>query len=200
MTSRDKAVHRGARNGIRVRAEIGVEVREARIAAGLSQANVARAARTSQAQVSRLERGVTPRIAIGTISQVLAVLGRRLLLKAYPEGTPIRDAAHAALLQKLGNQTEASVTWRFEVPVTPKPDDLRAWDAQIRVEEMLVRFEAETRLSDLQAVQRRLELKQRDGTPGRLILVVAGSHRNRRLLAEYGTCSGSGSRSGPPRC
>jgi transcriptional regulator with XRE-family HTH domain len=185
VTSREKAVDRGKRNGIRQLTEIGVVVRDARLASGLSQASVARAARTSQTQVSRLERGLSPRISIGIVSQVLAVLGQRLSLKAYPEGSPVRDAGQLALLTKLRNRTDPSVPWRFEVPVTRDPDDLRAWDAQADTGDGPVRIEAETRLGDIQALKRRLGLKERD-SPGRVILLVAGSHRNRRLLAEHG--------------
>jgi hypothetical protein len=128
---------------------------------------------------------MSPRVSIGIVSQVLAVVGQRLSLKAYPDGSPVRDAGHLALLNKLRNQTEPSAKWRFEVPVTRDPEDMRAWDAQANVKGGPVRVEAETRLGDIQALKRRLELKQRD-SPGRVILLIAGSHRNRRLLAEFG--------------
>ena len=43
--------------------------------------------------------------------------------------------------------------------------------------------EAETVLDDLQAIERRIALKQRDGGVDDVILLVAETHRNRRALA-----------------
>jgi hypothetical protein len=42
--------------------------------------------------------------------------------------------------------------------------------------------EAELRLTDLQAVERKLALKKRDGAVDRLILVLADTRHNRALL------------------
>ncbi len=43
--------------------------------------------------------------------------------------------------------------------------------------------EAETVLDDLQALERRLALKRRDGDEDHVILLVADTRRNRRALA-----------------
>jgi transcriptional regulator with XRE-family HTH domain len=185
VATKERAVDRGIRNGRKVCADIGQEIRSARIAAGLSQAALGRAARSSQAAISRMEAGESSKVGVGTLSRVLAVLGLRLSLKAYPQGPPVRDAAHGALLQKLRRMVDPKVKWRFEVPVSADPDDLRAWDSEIQVP-VVTRVEAETRLHDIQALQRRLELKQRDGSPGYVILLVAGTHANRRILREDG--------------
>jgi transcriptional regulator with XRE-family HTH domain len=185
MGSRERPVDRGRRHAARVLAEIGLEIREARVGAGLSQAAVARAAGTSQTLISRLERAHNSRATVTTLSQVLAVLGQRLSLKGYPEGSAIRDAGQAALIEKLRKETHPAMPWRLEVPVTRDPRDLRAWDAELGGPPPLARVEAETRLHDLQALRRRVELKQRDSTPAPTILLVAGTERNRRVLAEY---------------
>jgi len=45
--------------------------------------------------------------------------------------------------------------------------------------------DAETRLRDVQALLRRLELKWRDSEVPRLVLLVAGTHHNRRVVREH---------------
>ena len=69
--------------------------------------------------------------------------------------------------------------------------DQRAWDAVIttvaqagdgRPRRCLIGVEAETRLRDLQALQRRLALKRRDGGVDRVILLVADTRSNRAIL------------------
>jgi hypothetical protein len=72
--------------------------------------------------------------------------------------------------------------WRTEVPL-PLPGDLRAWDAVIGPSEAPTAIEAETRLADLQAVERRVGLKQRDGGMPRVVILVADTAANRRALA-----------------
>jgi hypothetical protein len=48
--------------------------------------------------------------------------------------------------------------WQTEVPLGPA-GDLRAWDALLGLSRERVGVEAETRITDLQAVARRLALK-----------------------------------------
>jgi hypothetical protein len=74
------------------------------------------------------------------------------------------------------------VRWRTEVPL-PIPGDLRAWDAVIARDAWRIGVEGETVLDDAQALDRRLALKQRDGGVDHVILVVADTRRNRRVLA-----------------
>jgi hypothetical protein len=47
--------------------------------------------------------------------------------------------------------------------------------------------EAESRLGDLQALERRLALKQRDGSMDRVILLVANTRHNRTVLRSHGS-------------
>jgi hypothetical protein len=67
--------------------------------------------------------------------------------------------------------------------VLPIEGDLRAWDAVIGGDGWRLAVEAETVLDDLQAVERRLALKRRDGGIDHVILLVADTRRNRRALA-----------------
>lgn len=61
----------------------GTLIREARQRHGLSQATLARRARTTQKQVSRIERGeISPSAA--TVARLLEAMGMRLELRAVP--------------------------------------------------------------------------------------------------------------------
>ena len=90
-----------------------------------------------------------------------------------------------ALLERLRVRLHPSLRWRTEVPL-PIDGDLRAWDAEIRGRDpqpWRARVEAETRIADGQALERRLGLKLRDDPDGHLILLVADTRANRRALA-----------------
>jgi hypothetical protein len=65
----------------------------------------------------------------------------------------------------------------------PVRGDRRAWDAVIAGVGWQIVVEAETVLDDLQALERRIALKARDGGAERVILLVADTRRNRRVLA-----------------
>ena len=58
-------------------------VRDARRRHGLSQASLARRARTTQKQISRIERGETSP-SVATLARLLATMGERLELRAVP--------------------------------------------------------------------------------------------------------------------
>jgi ribosome-binding protein aMBF1 (putative translation factor) len=63
--------------------DVGALIREARSRHGISQETLARRARTTQRQISRIERGeVSP--SISTVSRLLATMGERLELRAVP--------------------------------------------------------------------------------------------------------------------
>jgi hypothetical protein len=65
----------------------------------------------------------------------------------------------------------------------PIPGDLRAIDLLLTGLPVRIGVEAETVLDDLQALERKVRAKQRDGKLERIILLVRGSHRNREILA-----------------
>ncbi len=96
----------------------------------------------------------------------------------------MRDAGHLGLLERLRSRVAAALGWRTEVPV-PIPGDLRAADAVIDGLDWTAMVEAETRLDDLQALHRRLSLKQRDLGCTRVILLVADTRHNRAVIAAH---------------
>lgn len=111
-----------------------------------------------------------------------AAVGLDVRLRAYVAGDPIRDAGQQRLLGRLRRRAHPGLGWGTEVPL-PIDGDRRAWDALIRGAGWLAAVEAETVLDDLQAVERRVALKQRDGGVDHVILLVADTRRNRRALA-----------------
>jgi hypothetical protein len=117
------------------------------------------------------------------LARLLAVVGLDLSARAFPVGTPIVDAAQRKLLEMLRRRTSPNLTGRFEVPL-PIHGDLRAWDAVVSAEKAgRVAIEAETKLRNLQALQRRVPLKKRDDPSiGAVVLLIAGTRANRAVL------------------
>jgi transcriptional regulator with XRE-family HTH domain len=161
------------------------ELRLARVGANLSQGDVGKACGLSHAAIGRIERGDNQTIDIVTLARVLAVVGFDLSVRAYPHATAQRDAAHAALLERLHVLLPIDLPWNTEVPF-PNPGDLRSWDARTRVRRLRVAIEAETRVRDGQELQRRLTQKRRDGGADRLILLLADTRNNRVFMRDYG--------------
>jgi transcriptional regulator with XRE-family HTH domain len=186
MATKDRAAFRAARQWAHLRIQIGSELRDARRTAGLSQERVATSAGISQSQLSRIECGQSSHVATEVVGRVAAVVGLRLSMKLYPDGPPIRDAGQLADLATLRGRAHPSFTWRYEMPVTHDPDDRRTWDAELSRPGVLLHMEVEVNLVDMQALERRMSLKKRDGVPASLILVVRASRHNRQVLREAG--------------
>ncbi len=138
----------------------------------------------SHAQWGRIERGALSSLSIEQASRAAAVVGLRLSVKLYPVGDPLRDAAQRGLLERFRRHVPDGAQWGTEVPL-PIPGDQRAWDALIGLHGRRAGCEAETRLLDLQALERRLALKLRDGDVDVLILLVSDTHANRRMLEAH---------------
>lgn len=185
MVSRERPVDVGAAAARAILARLASEIRSARHQAGLSQLSVAAGVGISRSQYSRIERGRTPDLTIDMAARVFAVLGQALHVQAYPAGDPLRDAAQVALLERLRPSLHRSFRWLTEVPL-PIPGDLRAWDATACNPAARIGIEGETRLRDLQAVERRVALKERDGGMDRVILLVANTRHNRDVVRAHG--------------
>ncbi len=151
--------------------------------AGISQDALAAAAGVSKAEISRIERGEAPWLTVVDASTLLGIVGLELWARAYPAGPPLRDRGHLRLLSDFDLRLPARVGRVREWPI-PIPGDQRAIDLLLTGLPVLVGVEAETVLDDLQALEREIRLKQRDGRLDRIILLVRGSHRNRRILAQ----------------
>jgi transcriptional regulator with XRE-family HTH domain len=180
-----RAVDEGERRGRQLLSETGREIRDARLAHGLSQSQVARAAGLGQSRLSLIERGRASSVSLLALARLHAVLGLELSVKSYPGGQPMRDVAHLALLARLRSRVSPDLKWRTEVPL-PIANDKRSWDACIQLRDQVVGIEAETRLRDLQAIERRLALKKRDGRLDRVLLLLADTRWNRAIVREHG--------------
>lgn len=84
-------------------------------------------------------------------------------------------------MDRLRPHIHPGLTCRTEVTL-PIPGDLRAWDLLIEGPGWRIAVEAETVLDDLQALERRLHRKQRDGGMDVVLLLVADTRRNRRAI------------------
>lgn len=180
MGSREGPRERGLARSARLRAQLSREWRDLRLQAGLTQGAVARSMGISKATYGRIERGEVREIGVGRGSVISAILGTNLSVKLFPGGPPLRDQAHAALISRFERRLPAM--WRavHESPM-PIAGDLRAWDLRLEGP-VTIGVEAETRPTDLQALERAVHLKQRDSKVVRAILLVADTEHNRALL------------------
>ncbi len=137
----------------------------------------------SHTQVRRIEAGIANHVDIELLARLASALGAELSLGVHPIGLPIRDKAHIALLSRFAARLDGSVRWRTEVPI-PIQGDLRSADGMARGRAFSAIVEAETRLHDVQATERRLRAKQRDLGATRAILLVADTRHNRNVLRD----------------
>lgn len=166
--------------------QLGDEFRDQRLTLGRSQQAVADAGRISRARLSRIENGKVPRLSILEASQIAAVLGLDLSVRAYPGGSPVRDFAHAERLRRMLDHAHAPLSCRTEVPlvaVAGRPEQ-RAWDGMILGAGRRTGVELEMRLRDAQAAERRINLKRRDDPVDGFLLLIADTRTNRRVLRE----------------
>jgi hypothetical protein len=110
-------------------------------------------------------------------------VGLRPRIRLYPDDDPIRDIAHARLLERFGRRLAPGIRWRLEVPISASPDR-RAWDANLSVADEIDALEAETRVRDGQALWRKVQLKRGDDPRVRFVIIlVADTHANRGAIA-----------------
>lgn len=181
MGTRERPSDRGRRRARDALNRVASDVRGARLGAGLSLRDVAAAVGIDHAWLWRFERRQRD-MTLDDLSAVCQVPGLDLTLRAYPAGDALRDAAHVRLLGRMHKRLHPSLRWSTEVPL-PVPGDLRAWDAMIRGQGWQLAVEAETVIHDVQALERKLTLKFRDGGADHVALLVADTRRNREAIA-----------------
>lgn len=183
MASREDPVTRAGRRARSELRSVASELRDARIGAGLSQRDVGRAAGVSASQVSRIERGAKIDVSVILAGKLCGAVGLDLSVRTYAGQSRLRDRAQLPMLQRLSDRFGQPWRWGLEVAL-PIERDQRAWDAVGRHQEtgLQVWVEAESRLHDVQALLRRLELKRRDGGASRLVLLVNDTRANRDAI------------------
>ncbi|MEX2548308.1 MAG: helix-turn-helix transcriptional regulator [Chloroflexota bacterium] len=184
MVAKQRAFDRGTARGLSLIRVIGGEIRLARVQRGLSIARVAREVGISAAELSRIERARAEWVSVIVLARLCAVVGLDLAARAYPGGSPIRDARHATLLTRFRARLHPSLRWSTEVPL-PNPGDQRAWDAMIRGDGWRYGTEAELNPIDGQALIRRLTLKQRDGLVDGVVLLLPDTRQTRQFRREF---------------
>jgi transcriptional regulator with XRE-family HTH domain len=180
--NRSSPVHEATLQANWLLQRIGRELRAARIAAGLTQQQVSNRIGSSKAYVCRTEAGSVSRLPMPVVARHAAAVGMRLYVQLYPGVRRVLDAPQLGLLGRLRVRLRAAWTWELEVPM-PEPRDLRAVDARLTRGDCTIVVEAITRLADVQAQLRAAQRKKRDLGATRLLLLIAGSHANRRALA-----------------
>jgi transcriptional regulator with XRE-family HTH domain len=184
LATRERRNDRARRLSERSLRAVGEELREARLQASLTQCELGAAVGVSASAISRIELGESPHVAFETLARLGAALGLDVVLRAYPNGDAVRDAAQLALLARFRACLPASVRHRAEVPLGI-PGDRRAWDDVIDGLGWWLPVEAESRLRDVQALHRRISLKCRDAGADCVLLVVADTRHNRHVLRMY---------------
>ena len=181
MPIKDGRLAAARRRGEGLNRTIGSELRTARRMAGVSQDRLGLHVGLSGSEVGRVERGTAPWLTVIHASELLGAVGLSLWTKTFPDGPPLRDAAHLRLLADFEARLPAAICCHREWPI-PADRDRRAIDLVLAGLPRLVGVEAETVLEDLQMLERDVNLKQRDARLAVMILLVRGSERNRAIL------------------
>jgi transcriptional regulator with XRE-family HTH domain len=167
----------------RMAAELGAELRAARHMLGLTLKELGRVIGVSASEISRRELGKSRRMTGEKLAVHASAIGLRMSVKLWPVGGGVRDAAQAryiaAFVSRVGRLWSVTLEATIEIA-----GDLRAVDVLLVRGDVRVAVEVITRLADVQAQVRAAQLKARDIQASRLVIVVAGSHANRRGLAE----------------
>jgi transcriptional regulator with XRE-family HTH domain len=165
--------------------ETGRELRIARIAAGMTQRQVGRLVGCAASTVSRIEHGLVPSLSLSRIMQIAAAVGLKAWVRTFPLGRRPLDGPQLSLLEAFNSRLHESFDHELEV-LMPIPGDLRAADEVIRNKQVSCAIEAITRFAEVQGQLRAGKAKQRDLGCDRLILLVRGSHANRRMITDAG--------------
>jgi hypothetical protein len=190
MPTRRGPLARGTDRGHAIGQALMRDAEAVRLATGVSYAAIGRALGLSTGQVALILRGRSQNLSIVRAAQVLAAVGLELSARGYPGGAPVRDAGQLALLARFRRRVHPGLRWREEVPVVEMPSagsvDQRAWDAGLDGAGVCIRLDAETHVGDVQALERRLALKQRDTVATAVMLLLSETRHHRELLAIAG--------------
>jgi transcriptional regulator with XRE-family HTH domain len=185
MATRQRPGDLGAEDARRQLEAAGREIRSARVSLGMSLERAGRRAGVSPSQQGRIERHEIRHPTYEQVCRAARAVGLEASLRLYPSDDPVRDTGQLAVLARFEAILGPPLLMRREVPL-PHAGDRRAWDGRVLGGERPASIEAEARLHDAQAVARRVALKHRDDPgAGVVILLVARSRHNRRVLADH---------------
>jgi hypothetical protein len=138
----------------------------------------------SRSQFARIERSETVGLTLEQACRAAEAVGLHLGARLYPGDDPARDARQLRGRDRLRALIPVGAVWRTEV-VFGIPGDRRAWDATIDHLGRRAGCEIENVITDIQALERKLALKLRDGEVDILILVAADTEANREVLRRH---------------
>ena len=144
---------------------------------------MAQVAGLGQSSISRAELAEGDAATLSNLAIHGAALGLRLSVKLYPEGEAVRDAGQLRVLQRFRPHVHPVYRWTSESTVGGF-GDLRAWDVLL-AGPVTIGIDAETRLHDIQSLQRRFETKWRDSGVDRIVLLVADTRHNAAVLRDH---------------
>lgn len=183
MGTRETRRQRGRRRGEQLVRHLVGELRTTRETADVSQRAMAAELDCSQSEVNRLEQYRFLNVPIPRLAEMAAILGLDLLASLTPMGDPIRDRGHQALIARFAAIVAAAYMVAREVPL-PLPGDLRSWDMVLRIKDLVIGVEAETRIRDIQALVRRIRQRERGGGVDEILIVLSDTAHNRRLVPQ----------------
>lgn len=187
MGANERLRTRGTARARRIRADFASEIRHARLRGGISQEEVGRRAGISGDKVWKVEHERLTTLSIVDACHIAAVLGMDFAARTYENGARLRDAGQAPRLLTVLRNVGPPLRYRTDVPLPRREGapELRAWDALIYGFGERTGMELESRLTDMQAMTRRHNLKRRDDPVDHFLLVVADTKHNRRVVDEY---------------
>jgi transcriptional regulator with XRE-family HTH domain len=184
VSTRIGRLDRGSSRAQAILRDSGNQIRIARQSSGLSMREAAEAVGMSRASFGRVERAQMANVSVRSLCLAAASVGLEFSGRTYLAGEPVRDKGHLRLLARFRERLPSGAPWATEVPL-PIPGDLRTLDARTTLARRVVGIEAEVRLGDLQAIERRLLLKKRDARLDVLVLLVADTRHNRAVLRDH---------------
>jgi transcriptional regulator with XRE-family HTH domain len=181
MTTRRNVVIEASHETRRRLDEVIRELRRARQAAGLSQSFVGEAAGCSRQRIGHLETGRITDPGPIMLSRYASVVGLELGLRAFPGGSPMRDAGQLATLARFRALIGSAWRVRTEIPIG---GDRRSIDALLTNAHGSIAVECVTRLLDAQAQVRSILLKADAARVSTVLIVLADTRWNRRALVD----------------
>jgi transcriptional regulator with XRE-family HTH domain len=140
-----------------------------RRALGISCRELGRRTALGPQRIARAERGEVDALTIDVAARIAPALGLQLAVSLHPNGDPVRDKGHLALIDRLRRRLPR-LALHVEVPIPIVGDIL---------------VEAETHLGDIQLIERRAAAKARDLSALHTILLVADTRHNVQVINEH---------------
>jgi transcriptional regulator with XRE-family HTH domain len=181
MGTRETRRQRGRRRGDQLIRRLVSELRAARMASGVSQRALARELGWSQSEVVRFEQFLYPAASIARLSEAASALGLELSAGLSPRGDGIRDQGQQRAIERFLGEVAHEYRRTREV-LLPLPGDRRSWDLLLRLDDLLIGVEVETRIRDIQALVRRIRERERDGGVDEILVVLSDTAHNRRFV------------------